>query len=212
MGIGGASQKILSVFDLPTFVPGYRRSYRIPVERISEEVHEAFYAGLITILGAFPQLNLVLKPKRTAADPRFYSGEAFHLLTDPDNQWSGAARVNLVDPDLDPYVPIAAADFCIGMPFTSPIVVALNAGRPAAWYDPAGFVRRVHPPELESVLVRGHDQLSQRVSEWMAAAAFRAPSSLVANMSDPGERLASIIARPDSSQPDSERKTLEKVT
>ena len=211
VGIAGPSQTILSVFDLPTFVPGYRRPYRIPLERISEDVHDAFYGDLIKILNTFPKLSLLLKPKRAAADPRFYVGRAFRALTDPNDTWALAGRVNLVDPDIDPYLPIAAADFCIGMPFTSPVVAALNAGRPATWYDPVGFAISTYPPELEAVLARGLDQLTQLVAKWISGEAVDTPPSLVANVGDPGERLATIIARRGLSRPESE-KTLEEVT
>lgn len=184
--------KVVAVFDIPTFKLGLKRNYRVPIERIPEPAHEGFYLGILKLLHELPDVTVLVKPKR-GADPRFHSGSAFSELVDPDQGWVRSGRVHLVSSHVDPYLPVAAADLCIGMPFTSPVVVSLNAGRPAFWYDQTGFIGETYPRDLEPFLVRGEDQLMLRTRQFFAGAAAPTPPCLRSPLADPLVALAGVI-------------------
>jgi hypothetical protein len=185
-------RRIISVFDLPTFMHGFRRQYRIPVERISQETQQAFFEDMLAALLQFSEVDIVLKPKRRD-DPRIYVGRVLRELSDPESCWRKSRRLFLLNPDVDPYLPIAVADLCIGMPFTSPIVAAINAGLPAFWYDPNGFVEHPYPTELGQILVRGREELFARLAAWIEAEKFAVPATLLSNIADPGMAFADIL-------------------
>jgi hypothetical protein len=185
-------RKIVVVFDLPTHIKGFRRQLRFPIERISAETHDAFFSDVIAILAEFSEIDIVLKPKR-GRDPRIYRGPAFENLCDPQGEWCRRERVMLLDHDIDPYLPIAMADLCLGMPFTSPVVAALNGGRPSFWYDPNGFAKRPYPSELNQVLVRGRSHLFERLNLWRRDAPLSAPACLLSDVVDPGVKFATIL-------------------
>jgi polysaccharide biosynthesis PFTS motif protein len=135
-------------------------------------------------------VDVVLKPKR-ATDPRIYEGSIYRSLVDKSSKWQKAGRLFPLNPNIDPYLPIALADMCIGMPFTSPVVVALNAGKPAFWYDPAAEVNDLFPRDIREVLVSGQSQLYERMAN--SNAVHKVPVSLLCGDSDPGEIFSAII-------------------
>jgi len=183
-------RRVITIFDHPTFIQGFRRQYRIPVQRISEEVHEAFFAEMLELLNRFPEIDVVLKPKR-ATDPRIYEGSIYKSFVDKSGKWQKAERLFVLNPNIDPYVPIALADMCIGMPFTSPVAVALNAGKPAFWYDPMAAVNDLFPRDIREALVSGQSQLFERVAN--SNAVCKVPISLSCGDNDPGEIFGAII-------------------
>jgi polysaccharide biosynthesis PFTS motif protein len=185
-------RQIISVFDLPTFMQGFRRQYRIPVARISQETQQAFFKDILATLLQFSEVDIVLKPKR-GNDPRIYVGRVLQELSDLESSWRKSARLFLLNPDIDPYLPIALADLCIGMPFTSPVVAAVNAGRPAFWYDPNGFVSNPYPPDLAKILVRGQGELFARLAAWLAGEVAAPPATIMSGISDPGVAFAGIL-------------------
>lgn len=185
-------QRLIVVFDIPTFIRGERRAYRFPINRMPADAHDAFFTDLDALLQQHEGIDLALKPKR-GANPNFYMGAPLCDLLDPDGARQREGRLHLLQTDVDPYLPIAAADLCIGMPFTSPVAAAANVGIPAFWYDPTNFLHRVFPPELNEVVVRGPAGLASALDIFKAGAWPAAPACLQAGVADPQVRFADFL-------------------
>jgi polysaccharide biosynthesis PFTS motif protein len=138
-------------------------------------------------------VDVAFKPKR-AGGPMFLQGNARRQLADGAGKWRQSGRLFLFDPDVDPYLPVAVADICVAMPFTSPVAVALNFGKAAFWYDPGRLVNDVYPTDLEQALVRGPERLYARIGALIAGERFSCPPSLLAHVPDPGSAFASVLA------------------
>jgi hypothetical protein len=196
----GVGRKVITVFDLPYFDPDHVRTFRIAINRTSEAMQSAFFDDMAEILRRFPEVVIAFKPKR-GQDPRFLAVDSARRLTDPEGEWVRSGRLHLFGFDVDPYLPVATADLCIGMPFTSPVAVSVNSGRPGFWYDPTGFVKRPYPEELEQLLIRGRESLMQHLDMWRSGGTFQVPACLLSGIDDPGAELARIVtalARPSA--------------
>jgi hypothetical protein len=187
-----ANRKMIVLFDLPNFDPNFLRTLRIVINRVSEDAQNAFFQDLSVMLERFPEIDIAIKPKR-GDDRRIRKVETLQQLVDPAGRWMRSGRIKLFEFNVDPYLPIAVADLCIGMPFTSPVAAAVNAGRAGLWYDPIGFVQVSYPNELEMALVRGREKLEERLASWLSGVRFAPPACLISGIADPGAELAAVI-------------------
>jgi polysaccharide biosynthesis PFTS motif protein len=167
------------------------------MSRISKEAQARFFEDLANALKIWPELTLAIKPKRDAERHGLVLSDAYRELLDPNGLWRASGRVLVFPTNIDPYLPIAIADGCIGMPFTSPIAAALYFRRSAAWYDPIDYCDKVCPPEVTRVLLKGETALRQRIIEWTNGVFDQdVPTSLAGSSDDPIETFAAIIAQP----------------
>lgn len=157
---------LLAVFDVPSVSEAWRHRFSGGPVSIEPEFGERFFAGIRALVERFPAIRLLLKLKRALDDPsRVYPDSLLGLL-DPSGPY--ANRVLRVDVNCDPYLPIAAADGAIGMPMTSPVFAANEAGRPAMYFDPLGIVGQVHSESLRSLTVPSEPALIESVGQWLA--------------------------------------------
>ena len=102
-----------------------------------------------------------------------------------------------MDHDIDPYIPVAISDCCVGIPFTSPVLVGMSGRRDGIFYDPLGTARGFRPREFETALVNGRDAFIERLAAWCEEKpAPPAEFSLMFNQGDPGERFHSMLRDP----------------
>jgi hypothetical protein len=156
----------LSVFDVPTVDEAWRHQFGGGPVSIELEFAEAFFDGIREVLDALPDVRVILKLKRQLGERYRRFPQSMLDLIAPDGRWMREQRVLLVDVNCDPYLPVAAGDASLGMPCTSPVLAALSAGRPAAYYDPLGIL--AHSPEasLVNLGIRSAPALLARVTAW----------------------------------------------
>jgi len=158
----------LSVFDVPTVDEAWRRQFSGGPVAIELDFAEAFFNGIREVLDALPEVRVILKLKRQLGERYRRFPQSMLDLLASDGRWMREQRVLLVDVNCDPYLPVAAGDATLGMPCTSPVLAALSAGRPAAYFDPLGIL--THSPEagLISLGIRSSPELLARVRAWQA--------------------------------------------
>jgi len=154
----------IGIFDVTIHSPEWMSKYASSHLGDSKESLDAFYKGVLSILNVSPDIKLLIKPKRKN-DLNLVCDE-YLKLTDEDNKFVKDGQVILLDPYMDPYLPIAAADACIGMPFTSPVLAALSEDRNGIYYDPCYTARYPGEPEYKDILVHKEDMLLELVKKW----------------------------------------------
>ena len=157
----------LAVFDVPRLGVIHRRTFYGGPRMFVDGYHEAFFQGLIDLLDAYPRLRMLFKLKRQTSSPWHDFPDAQLELLDESHRFAREGRVVVIHQDTDPYLPVAACDAALGMPYTSPVLVALTQGKPGAYFDPSGFAR--HPSErtYADVTLTRYEALEQSVGEWL---------------------------------------------
>ena len=156
----------LSVFDVPTVDEAWRHKFGGGPVSIELDFTEAFFVGIRELLEALPNLRMIFKLKREVGSRyRRFPPTMLELIA-AESRWISDGRVLLVDVNCDPYLPVAAGDASLGMPCTSPVLAALAAGRPAAYYDPLGILSISAEPGLVSLGIRSPKELINKVGIW----------------------------------------------
>jgi polysaccharide biosynthesis PFTS motif protein len=199
--------RYIVVFDVPTLSKSTRLGSSLGPSGYPLEMLERFYEDLSEALQKFSQLRLILKPKRALTDPRREYPRALWRLLDPESAYHKQGRVVILPDDIDPYLPIAMADLCIGLPFTSPILVALRYRRDGFFHDPLGTVRVFRLVELESLITHNRRALLERLQMWINKGENHVGDSFNVNLEHwlgpPGEptvRFAQLLKQPDIHQ------------
>ena len=92
---------------------------------------------------------------------------------DLTEQMKDSGRGFIVDHDINPWVPIAMADLCIGMPFTSPPLAGMHYRIPGLFHDPTGVALHHKHQSLSHSITHDYEQLKSRVRSM----AFESPRS-----------------------------------
>ncbi len=192
----------ISVFDVPAITKISRARWGFGPAPYPIEMLDKFFADLIYLLEEFPQVKLILKPKRTANDPTREYPPNMAKLWNPDESYVKNARVIALDHTADPYQAVAMADLCLGLPFTSPVLVALNKRRLGLYHDPLNTIWRFRPQALSLVMTHGRDELRMRVAEMLEnrwEIPFHEFESVVGPVGDPLSRFNNLINNPQLS-------------
>jgi hypothetical protein len=127
----------------------------------TQEYSSAFFKDMLKLLQDFDQVALIFKPKRKLNNPRFsYPKETMDIV----EKLNASSRAVVVDDDTNPWVPIAIADLCIGMPFTSPVLAAWHHGIPALYHDPTGIALNHKYQAVSDLITHDYSQLKSKVS------------------------------------------------
>jgi hypothetical protein len=156
----------LSVFDVPTVDEAWRHKFGGGPVSIELDFAEAFFDGIREVLDALPDVRVILKLKRQLGERYRRFPQSMLNLIAPDGRWMREQRVLLVDVNCDPYLPVAAGDASLGMPCTSPVLAALSAGRPAAYYDPLGILAYSPEAGLAALRIGSTSALLAQVATW----------------------------------------------
>lgn len=186
--------KFIAVFDVPPVNKKIRLQIGHGPTQYPLEMLEQFFEDLCMVLEKFPETNLIIKPKRSLQDSKREYAKGMYRFVDPDGIYRKQKRVFLLEYDIDPYVPVAMADLCVGLPFTSPVVVGLNNGRHGIYHDPLGSVRYFRPKEMQAAVTHGQEELLSRIGECLRGdqmisnmAIYREPAG------DPAIRFAEFL-------------------
>ncbi len=157
----------IAIFDVPTVDDAWRQRFGGGPVTIEPEFGEAFFAGIRDMLDAHPEVNLILKLKRRIGERYRPLPSTLYELIAPAGRWMQNGRIGMVDVNCDPYLPIAAGDASLGMPFTSPILAALASGRPAAYFDPLRLVGYSPEPGLCALALQSQTALHAALARWI---------------------------------------------
>jgi hypothetical protein len=163
------ARRYLAVFDVPPVTREVRLAIGHGPSVYAQSMLEQFFRDIVGLLKR-QEIVLLLKPKRSLNDAQRSFADSMQRIVDANSEWCRTGRVVVLPHDIDPYIPVAMADICIGVPFTSPVIAALESGRAGLFHDPTGELRHVPgAPELLAHVTHGADQLFGRVTELMRA-------------------------------------------
>lgn len=158
----------LAIFDVPRSGTGHRRTFYGGPRMFVDGYHEAFYQALIDLLHAHPDLRMFIKLKRPTSSQWHNFPKPQLELLDENSEFVRGGRVVVIHQDTDPYLPIAACDAAIGMPYTSPVLAAMTQGKPGAYFDPLGLARFPSEQTYNAMTISSSAVLDQRIGEWLA--------------------------------------------
>jgi hypothetical protein len=157
--------RAIAVFDVPPVTREMRLAIGHGPSAYPAEMLEQFFRDVETLLEEFPQAVVIVKPKRSFKDTRRQFAESMQRILHPESPWAAAGRVIGVPHDIDPYIPVALAELSLGVPFTSPVIAAMESGRHGVFHDPLGSVTRVPgAPGLLAHTTHSSAELVQRVA------------------------------------------------
>ena len=152
-----------SHLDHQTYPDPYQEGYTI-----------AFLQNMLRLLEEHNDIRLLYKPRRNAfgLGRRFYSDSSRELL----KQIQAHGRGCMLEEEINPWIPLAVADICIGQPFSSPIFAALHYGIPMICHDPLGNGRAYRCRGLSAYVTHGYEALSSRLRQLSTSATAAADS------------------------------------
>jgi hypothetical protein len=158
---------VISVFDVSAVSEAWQRRNLGISPRMELEYAEAFFAGIATVMERFPGITIALKLKRSLSDrSRAYPRSLLELVR-PDRRWLAEGRLTLLDPGIDPYLPIAVGDAAIGMAFTSPVLLSIASGRGGIYFDPLELAASPAERAYLALTVQRVEDLIDRVDAWV---------------------------------------------
>ncbi len=159
--------KFIAVFDVPTITRAYRIKIGHGPSLYPLKMLEQFFDDLCNLLDAFENVNLIIKPKRSLEDPQRDYSKGMWRLINPTGHYQERKKITLLPHNIDPYLPIAMSDFCVGLPFTSPVLVGLSSGRDGLFHDPLSCVNYFYPKEITPLITHGKKEFLERIDQWM---------------------------------------------
>jgi polysaccharide biosynthesis PFTS motif protein len=156
----------ISIFDLPTYNKSFK-NYRAGLNRFTDEMQEKFFNDLTKIITKYKNIGLIYKPKRRIDKDRFHMSKSLHNFIDLSNKLEYKNRIVMLPNNIDPYIPFALADNCIGVPFTSAVFAGNYYNKKAIFYDPTKFYKSCYPQKYYSLSLNNFSQLSHQVETWI---------------------------------------------
>jgi hypothetical protein len=161
---GSPDSRYVAVFDVPPVTREVRLAIGHGPSVYAHSMLQQFFNDIEGLLEQ-REIVLLLKPKRSLKDVQRDFPDSMQRILDPASPWCRSGRVVALPHDIDPYIPVALADFCIGVPFTSPVVAGLDSGRAGVFHDPLNELRHVpRAPELLAHVTHGAAELHERLA------------------------------------------------
>lgn len=127
-----------------------------------DEYCTAFMKDMYRLLMDLENIALLFKPQRNLFNKKFsYSPELIEILENIKINDRGI----ILDDDINPWIPIALADLCIGIPFTSPVMAAWHHGKAAIFHDPTGITKHHRYQAVADYISHSYEQLRSKVNE-----------------------------------------------
>ncbi len=158
----------VSLFDTPTVSRGLRMSSVCGPSDYPVEMLGAFFIDIIEAFSPFARVHFLVKPKRSSEDQGRDLAPVFEEMLSDRHPLREKGRLFVLDHDADPYLGIAAADFSIGLPFSSPVYAAIANKRAGLFYDPLNVVHTYWPRPLSTYLRHGKAELTAIAMKWAA--------------------------------------------
>jgi len=159
--------KYIAVFDVPTPSKSMRLRFGLGPSWYPLEILESFFQDLFEALNRFPSIGLIVKLKKSLNDSSREYPQSLRRLIDSNGVYCKEQRVVQLHHDSDPYLAVAMADFCIGIPFTSPVLVGFYAHKDGIFHDPLSTFNFFRPQLFKPFITRGRDELMSKISGWV---------------------------------------------
>jgi len=181
-------RRYVAVFDVPPVTREVRLAIGHGPSVYAQAMLEQFFEDIEGLLRQ-ADVVLVLKPKRSLKDAQRDFADSMQRILDPESEWCRNGRVVALPHDIDPYIPVALADVCIGVPFTSPVIAGMESGRGGIFHDPFGEISHVPAaPALIAHVTQGAIGLHERF-------ALLSERDMAIKRRDPGtDFVAALIA------------------
>lgn len=166
--------RCIGVFDMPPLTDTWRDRFGGGPPMVDNDAYIAFWRLIQHILERVPDCFALIKLKRDFTHPYREFPEFLHALLDENGPLARSGRVRRVDVNVDPYLPIAACDVALGIPYTSPVLAARSAGRPGYYLDPLRRARFPANVDYRALTLSSEDEAVAAVTR-----AFSAPGELV---------------------------------
>ncbi len=173
----------LGVFDMDTKHGNVLSGHRAGPNRFTMEMQKAFFSDLCEAINTFPNLRIIYKPKRRVAVEKFLISKEMFELINPDGKYVQEGKVILTKYNIDPYIPIAMSDCCIGAPYTSGVLLSNLAQRPGVYYDPLNMYDNCYPLEYKKLQISEKKSLFERIERWGAGDKSIVDSKVITNES-----------------------------
>ena len=159
-GIGSKPGFYVGIFDIPMYAKSVLQKEGLgPYTTLGTQ--EGLYHATLRLLREFPEVCVVIKTKRKLSADFEVPPSMAELLNDKELVRSG--RLILLGPKTDPYIPIAAVDFCVSTPFSSPVMVAEQMGKPGVYLDVERTAEMTFENAYQNLLCFTEDELIVKV-------------------------------------------------
>jgi len=152
----------IAVFDCPLLSYKFRGSIAWYPDVNTDEYNYALIKGVYESLPG--DTILIYKPKRSLNSGKFsYSNKLQILFKKMEND----ERVFFLDYNVNPWVPIAIADVCVGLPFESPSIIALHYSKLGLFYDPFNIAKNHCYKGFEDLIAHDSEQLKIKINKYL---------------------------------------------
>ncbi len=152
----------IAIFDITPMKPHMRLQYG-EGPYCSQIMQEKFYQGMLQVYKNFPNVQLIIKTKRSENLLVYQEVETLKYF-----QTTKLDRVIMLDSDADPYVAIEKADLVISTPYTSPSLLALSFGVPGLFYDPTQIANHTYLNAFKPLTLYTEEELFKAVSKMLS--------------------------------------------
>lgn len=154
---------IITIFDIPPLNLKSNTLLSFPwPDYNTEENLFIFLSDCIRLLEFYEELVMVYKPKRNLSINKFQATERITKLLEFTLK---SGRLITFDDKINPWFPIEICDLAIGMPFTSPVLVAMNKGKHFIFHDAANKAIYHRYLKLNDHITHSFDQLKGKISK-----------------------------------------------
>lgn len=171
IGLPGDVKKInICVFDMPPVSKKFLIKHRGHIPKFSfyftEELNYRFMHDMFNLLEDIPDIRLIYKPKRNLTSGKFFYDENLRKVFDDMAKHDDAI---ILDYNINPWIPLALADICISLPFSSPTVAAYHYNKCGLFYDPINKLACHRYNKIDKLLVRSYPDLKKIIEEYITA-------------------------------------------
>ena len=158
----------ISIFDYPSMSNSFKKkiNFRAGAERFTVEMQEIFFNDLILLLHKFKNIGFIYKPKRPES-LRYIQSNSLKIFLNKTDKSIDRDRIILLPNNIDPYIPISAADYAIGVPFTSQVFLGKYIGKDSIFYDSTNLYKSCYPRKCEEITVHNYIELIALIEKWI---------------------------------------------
>jgi polysaccharide biosynthesis PFTS motif protein len=185
----------VGIFDVATQISKSSKSHRSGPNRFPEDMQVKFFKDIANALDLYPQLHIFFKPKRRTKNDRFFRSEEMINLIGKTSKYVVSGRVIVLDHNIDPHIPIAMSDYCIGAPYTSGVFLANILDRPSVFYDPLNRYKSCYPMKFYDFQLNGSKELYNQIEFWLAGKNPETNETVLreSGIKDPGKEFAAML-------------------
>jgi hypothetical protein len=166
----------VAIFDMPPMNDLWRDTFGGGPPMIDIDSYIAFWDTIERLLARVPGWFALVKLKRELRHTYRALPDILRRLVDPAGEHMRTGRVILIDVNVDPYLPVAACDAAIGVPYTSPVLAAHAIGRSAFYLDPLKRANWPSERAYRNISIRSEDEAAEIIAAATQGETVSAPN------------------------------------